>query len=77
MIDRKSGSEYDKDLIKRRTDGRNKGRVSPLYARKQGHAVFNLVFVDEGDLLRVEAEHTGPGHVKKRGWQVCVAFFIL
>mmetsp|Transcript_17394 Transcript_17394/g.45419 ORF Transcript_17394/g.45419 Transcript_17394/m.45419 type:complete len:1392 (-) Transcript_17394:111-4286(-) len=69
QIDRKSGDELDRNLISRRTEGRNKGRVSPLYARKEGHAVFDLIFVDEGDLLRVEAEHTGPGLVKKRSWQ--------
>lgn len=71
QIDRKSGNEFDKSLISRRSEGRKKGRVSPLYARKQGHAVFDLIFVDEGDLLRVESEHTGPGQVKKRSWQVC------
>lgn len=70
QIDRKSGNEYDKSLISRRNEAKNKGRASPLYAKKQGHAVFDLVFVDEGDLLRVEQEHTGPGQVKKRSWQV-------
>ena len=62
-VNHTSGDDKECSLIGRRNEGRRKRRVSKLYARELGHAVFDLVFVDEGDLLRVEADHTGPDQV--------------
>lgn len=59
----------DNALIKRRKEAERRGRRSRLFSTKPGQGVFDLVFVDEGDMIRAETEHMTPGQVRKRSWQ--------
>ena len=68
QVNRKNPKE-DNALIKRRRDARSRGRRSRLFSTKPGQGVFDLVFVDEGDMIRAETEHMTPGQVRKRSWQ--------
>lgn len=65
----------ERQLGARRQEGRRQEKRSLLFRQEPGKSVFDLIFVDEGDLLRVETDHLVPGQVRKRSWQACWHLF--
>ena len=64
-----------KPLSDRRRNGKRDGKKSKLYKDAKDEGIFTFVFVDEGDLLRAEADHLVPGQVRKRSYQACWHLF--